>query len=201
MMAGQSSPTPPLTLTRYLAIGLISIVLTLLAIWVVTTHQPFKHSAVTVIVVLAVIQASLQLFLFMRLTGRRLYSAVFGFGVLMALLFALAPVLIINSSGKAVATAKLSTRQMLAEGQQIALNTCESCHKINGTGGSIGPDLNQVLAGQINLVPGGQPTNDAWLARWIADPSAVWSGAKMPNLGLTSQQIQSVIVYLKKDVK
>jgi cytochrome c2 len=95
----------------------------------------------------------------------------------------------------------LSYTQLLSMGQGIVTTTCEACHTVNGSGGVIGPDLNQVLAGKINLVPGGKPTNQKWLVEWISDPPAVWSGAKMPNLGLQPQQVQAVVDYLEKDVK
>ncbi len=81
---------------------------------------------------------------------------------------------------------------------QIVSARCLVCHTIAGLQpqGTIGPDLNQVMAGKINLVPGGQPTNPAWLAKWLADPPKVWSGAIMPDLGLTSSQVKTLIAYL-----
>jgi heme/copper-type cytochrome/quinol oxidase subunit 4/cytochrome c2 len=93
-----------------------------------------------------------------------------------------------------------SPSQLVSMGQQIVTAQCQACHVIGGKGQSIGPDLDKVLAGQTvpGMVPGGQPTQQAWLARWIANPQAVWPQAKMPNLGLTPTQVQAVVAYLLK---
>lgn len=104
-----------------------------------------------------------------------------------------------TSSAKTSSTTKpLSSAQLITLGQTILTQKCEVCHKLNGTGGTIGPDLNLALAGKVNLVPGGKPTNTAWLTKWITNPQAVWPQAIMPNLGLTSQQVQGVVAYLLK---
>lgn len=81
---------------------------------------------------------------------------------------------------------------------QIVSAHCLVCHTIAGLQpkGTIGPDLNQVMAGKANLVPGGQPTNPAWLAKWLANPPQVWSGAIMPDLGLSSSQVKTLVAYL-----
>ncbi len=104
-----------------------------------------------------------------------------------------------SSSATSSSTTKpLSPTQLITLGQTILTQKCEACHKLNGTGGTIGPDLNLVLAGKVNLVPGGKPTNIAWLTKWISNPQAVWPQAIMPNLGLSSQQVQAVVAYLMK---
>lgn len=104
-----------------------------------------------------------------------------------------------TSSAKSSSTTKpLSSAQLITLGQTILTQKCEACHKLNGTGGTIGPDLNLVLAGKVNLVPGGQPTNTAWLTKWITNPQAVWPQALMPDLQLTAQQVQGVVAYLMK---
>ncbi|MHB1611543.1 MAG: hypothetical protein ACYCT0_07620, partial [Sulfobacillus sp.] len=61
-----------------------------------------------------------------------------------------------------------------------------------------------VFAGKVSaslLAPTSDPNNPTWLAQWIADPANVWSGAKMPNLGLSAPQVQGVVMYLDQDVK
>lgn len=92
---------------------------------------------------------------------------------------------------------------MITMGQSIITARCEVCHTVNGTGGKIGPDLNLVLAGKVlpGMVPGGQPTNKAWLIRWITNPQQVWSHAIMPPLGLSQVQVAAVVTYLTQKVK
>ncbi len=52
---------------------------------------------------------------------------------------------------------------------------CSKCHRINGEGGSIGPELN---AG-VNPV---EYRDDAWLRSWITEPDAIRPGTRMPPL-------------------
>jgi len=93
--------------------------------------------------------------------------------------------------------------QLVSLGKSIITAKCEACHVVNGTGGTIGPNLDKVMAGQTlpGMVPGGKPTNAAWLSRWIANPQAVWPQAIMPNLGLTPTQVQAVVTYITTQVK
>jgi heme/copper-type cytochrome/quinol oxidase subunit 4/cytochrome c2 len=105
-----------------------------------------------------------------------------------------------EGKGGGAASAPPSQAQLVAMGQQIVSVQCQACHIIAGKGQTIGPDLDKVLAGQIvpGMVPGGHPTQQAWLVRWISNPQGVWPQAKMPNLGLTSTQVQAVVAYLLK---
>ena len=187
----------------YWTVGIVSLVLTAIAFGVVLTNTALRHAALPIIVGLAVVQVGLQTFLFMHLReGRRVYSLFFGYGAVMAIIvgWGVGYVLTAYSPGSPPVQ-HLTSAQLLAEGQHIVTTTCESCHTVNGVGAHIGPDLNQVLAGKLNVVPGGQPTNAKWLTQWISDPQAVWSSATMPNLGLQPQQVQGVVMYLEKDVK
>lgn len=101
------------------------------------------------------------------------------------------------------ATAKLSKNQLVSLGQSVITAHCTVCHVVNGSGGQIGPNLDKVMAGKIlpAMVPGGHPTQAAWLTGWINDPQKVWPQAIMPALGLSPQQVQAVIAYLTTKVK
>jgi mono/diheme cytochrome c family protein len=83
---------------------------------------------------------------------------------------------------------------------QILTTKCEVCHTLNGKGGTIGPDLNEVMAGKTLplMVPGGHPTQETWLVSWISDPQKIYTQAIMPDLGLTQAQAQAVAAYLLK---
>ncbi len=86
-----------------------------------------------------------------------------------------------------------------ATGEQDFLNgACVGCHTVAGTSanGKIGPDLSHFgsrlqLAGEIM---DNTPQN---LAAWLADPQKVKPGTKMPNLGLTSDQVSALVAYLE----
>jgi mono/diheme cytochrome c family protein len=65
---------------------------------------------------------------------------------------------------------------------------CIACHIIDGDGGKEGPDLSHE----------GKKQNAAWLARWIADPSAVDPDADMPSFKgkLSDAEMQAISAYL-----
>lgn len=70
---------------------------------------------------------------------------------------------------------------------------CRACHARDlaavepRTGGEpFGPNLARI----------GELATDRWLAAWLADPAAVWSGATMPNLRLSPDQRATLVDYL-----
>jgi len=85
------------------------------------------------------------------------------------------------------------------EGEQLFQQSCASCHTIGG-GDTVGPDLAGVLdrsdrefVKQFILAPdamiaAGDPTATALLEKY---------GVPMPNLGLTEDQVASLIAYLE----
>jgi mono/diheme cytochrome c family protein len=182
-----------------------------------------------ILLVMAAIQIGLQTLLFMHLNvGRPVYGIFFGFGVAMAAVVGGGTFLVVQattapppsppavaapptsrpstppSSGpKPPPSAPSSPAQLLAMGEKIVTTQCEACHKVNGAGATVGPDLNLVMEGKPlpGLAPGSDPKSTAWLARWIANPQAVWPQASMPNLGLTPQQVEAVVTYLTQKVK
>lgn len=66
--------------------------------------------------------------------------------------------------------------------------SCLTCHRLDGDGGTEGPDLSDV----------GARHDQAWLRRWIEDPEAVSPDAEMPSFGnlLTSAELDAVAAYL-----
>jgi cytochrome c oxidase subunit 2 len=77
--------------------------------------------------------------------------------------------------------------------------TCASCHAIGGTTGirTAGPDLThvssrkQLAAGQLDNTPEN-------LARWLKNPQQIKPGCKMPDFGLTDDQVAQLVAYLKE---
>lgn len=186
----------------YLTVGIASLVLTAVAFYAVLTTTALHAYAVPVIVVLAIVQVLLQTFLFMHLReGRAVYRLFFGYGAFLAVVIAWSIGYVLTSYNPVAKAKPLTKSQLIAMGGKIVTTECISCHVVNGTGGHIGPNLNAALAGKVNLVPGGKPTDPAWVATWISDPQAVWPKALMPNLGLTPQQVKGVVAYLETKVK
>lgn len=74
-----------------------------------------------------------------------------------------------------------------AAGQTIfQQKTCPVCHRIGGTGGTVGPALDAV----------GDRYGADWLKTFISNPSAVRPGTIMPKIPLTDDQLNSLVDYL-----
>ncbi len=76
----------------------------------------------------------------------------------------------------------------LAEGRQLfETHGCRGCHKLNGVGGSIGPDLTE---------EGASKRSPEWLERHFLQPNAVSPNSPMPNMGFTKSQARSLTFYM-----
>lgn len=84
------------------------------------------------------------------------------------------------------------------EGSTVFASKCAACHTI-GKGKSVGPDLKGVTTKE----------NPAWLAKWVASPSALIKAGdptatklvkqyplQMPDLGLSSSDVTAVLAYI-----
>lgn len=96
------------------------------------------------------------------------------------------------------AEAASPTDSLAAEGEDLFLEgECINCHAVQGTDAQarVGPDLThfgsrETFAGALF------DTNEENLRAWLADPPAVKPGAKMPDYGLTSDEIDALVAYL-----
>ena len=64
---------------------------------------------------------------------------------------------------------------------------CDGCHRINGMGGEVGPDLSVV----------GFRLQTRWISRWLSNPQVVKPETKMPNFRLPDRDIKAITLYLK----
>lgn len=78
----------------------------------------------------------------------------------------------------------------LESGYTLFKNYCITCHSINGIGGTMGPELNDPKS-----------VTEYWkeneLVDYIVNPASFRNKVKMPTLGITKQQSQEIVDYLK----
>jgi len=78
----------------------------------------------------------------------------------------------------------------LETGYTLFKNQCLTCHSINGIGGTMGPELNYPKS-----------VTEYWkeneLVDYIVNPASFRNKVKMPTLGLSKQQSQQIVDYLK----
>ena len=76
----------------------------------------------------------------------------------------------------------------LTEGRRLfETHGCRGCHKLNGVGGSIGPDLTE--EGAVRRYP-------QWLERHFLDPNVVSPSSPMPNFHFTREQARALTFYM-----
>lgn len=75
--------------------------------------------------------------------------------------------------------------------------SCVNCHTVRGTSaqGKFGPDLTHLMSRET--IASGMLTNDQQhLRAWIKDPQELKPGNLMPNMQLTSKELDHVVSYL-----
>jgi cytochrome c oxidase subunit II len=84
-------------------------------------------------------------------------------------------------------------------GQRIFASTaCVNCHTISGTtaNGRFGPDLTHLMSRET-IAAGAAANTHEKLRLWIKNPDAIKPGSKMPAMGLSDQNLESVTAYLE----
>jgi cytochrome c2 len=81
-------------------------------------------------------------------------------------------------------------KKKLETGFTLFENHCITCHSLNGIGGTMGPELNYPKS-----------VTEYWkeneLVDYIVNPVSFRNKVKMPTLGLTKQESQEIVDYLK----
>ena len=91
------------------------------------------------------------------------------------------------------------TLRELAGYRYVTTRECSSCHNINGTPASarVAPDLTHV-ASRRSIAAGTLPMSTGNLYGWVADPQSQKPGNHMPTIGLSSDELHSVVAYLQR---
>ena len=87
----------------------------------------------------------------------------------------------------------------MPEGQKIFERTaCINCHTVAGTAanGRFGPDLTHMMS-RDTIASGAATNTPANLRRWIQNPNTIKPGSKMPAMGLSDPELDSVTQYLE----
>jgi len=91
-----------------------------------------------------------------------------------------------------------TTPLQLAGYRYIVTRECSSCHNINGTpaGGQVAPDLTH-FASRRSIAAGTLPMTTGNIYGWVADPQSQKPGNRMPTIGLSPDELHSVVAYLE----
>ena len=71
--------------------------------------------------------------------------------------------------------------------QLVEEHQCQNCHRINGSGSLVGPDLDNILSYEDPRV----------MRMWLQDPKAMKSNPVMPNFHLSDTEIDALIIYVE----
>ena len=77
-------------------------------------------------------------------------------------------------------------------GQKLFMQSaCIGCHKVDGRGGTVGPDLSSV----------GEKRNAEWIVKHFKNPQEVVPGSRMPTLNLSDDHIKILTTFMLSRVK
>lgn len=78
-------------------------------------------------------------------------------------------------------------KALVEKGQKVYIEKkCAMCHKIEGVGGKIGPDLSGV----------GSRRDTQWIKGFLKDPKSVKPEAKQPPFKGTDEELDALVAYL-----
>lgn len=68
----------------------------------------------------------------------------------------------------------------------VQKHDCQNCHRINGSGALVGPDLDVILSQKSTTE----------VEQWLRNPRAMNPNTPMPNLHLSDTEIAALLAYL-----
>ncbi|MCH7944829.1 MAG: c-type cytochrome [Armatimonadetes bacterium] len=108
-----------------------------------------------------------------------------------------------SSCGLCHSAAEVATAggELYAEGKEMFdTKGCASCHKLNGRGGNLGPELDKVGVKVSRQVPmkfiEGDHTLPQWLMEHFQDPQKIVEDSQMKPPGLTDDEIMALTTYM-----
>lgn len=96
------------------------------------------------------------------------------------------PDLAIPASNSVASKSAVSAISNIVERPKVFTQMCLACHKVDGEGGEIGPNLDNI----------GKTRSKEFIKAWLADPVKVKANSKMPKLPLSEEEIESLANYL-----
>jgi mono/diheme cytochrome c family protein len=73
-------------------------------------------------------------------------------------------------------------------GDAVFHGECVKCHKLNGLGGTKGPELTQIF----------EKKDEQYIRTYVMDPRSIKGDGTMPPAKISDQELNLVIEYLKK---
>lgn len=115
---------------------------------------------------------------------------------------------ILALAGVGLGLAPSANAANVAKGKRLFDSQCAACHSVKPGDNGIGPSLAGVYGAKAGQVKGyhfssamkhsGVTWNQKTLAKFIANPSGVVPGTKMPYMGMPGQKNRAdVVAYLK----
>lgn len=74
-------------------------------------------------------------------------------------------------------------------GAEVFQGECARCHKLNGTGGSKGPDLSRIF----------QKRKEPYIRHYTMDPRSIKADGTMPPARISERELDLLIAYLKSE--
>jgi len=79
-------------------------------------------------------------------------------------------------------------RKEYDSGQAVFQGECAKCHKLNGEGGSKGPDLTTIFSKK----------DEDYIRRYTMDPRSIKSDGTMPPSKISERELDLLIQYMKE---